>query len=120
MAKKKEQPVQDMDLMQAQLFARDLNELYRAERQKREELAEEKLVLEYKLRELSALNALFQSHLERRFEVEKAYNELVDGIKKLLKEKTSKKMVDSLKGLLAQVEARISEGSESSQNRIKM
>ena len=64
---------EDMDLRQAQLYARDLHELYLAERQKRRELAEQKLVLEYKLRELAALNTQFQSHLKRRYAAEEQY-----------------------------------------------
>lgn len=96
-----------MEFRQAEIYARELSELYRAERKRREELAEEKLVLEYKLRELSALNSLFQAHLEQRMGVEQAYRELVEEMKKLLEEGTAETWAESLRELVERAEARV-------------
>lgn len=113
----KEEPVissEDMDLEQAKLYARDLGELYRAERKKGEELAEEKLVLEYKLHELEALNKLFQSHLEQRFEVLEIYDELLKELKNLLREKLSPALREKLKSIVSRAESSRSEVAKAS------
>lgn len=96
----------DRDLEQAKLYARDFGELYRAEKKRREELAEEKIVLENKVRELEALNRLFQSHLEQRFELQEAYNELVEKLKTLLQGNMDEKTRSKLKELVDEAESR--------------
>lgn len=101
----------DKDARQAEIYAKDLHELYRAERQKRKELAEERLVLTYKLNELEALNKLFQSHLEQRIEIERLYKGLIEEIKKLLASPTPEELADGLKKLLIYIEAGIAETS---------
>ena len=45
--------------------------------------------LEQSLRELTALNRLFQEHLSQRFEVVDAYRETIEGLKKLSQETNS-------------------------------
>jgi hypothetical protein len=94
------------DIEQAKLYARDLSELYRAERKRREELAEEKLVLEFKLRELEALNKLFQSYMERRFEALRAYEGLIEETKKLLQGQLPRELEEKFEELLGRAGAR--------------
>lgn len=97
--------LEDMALEQVKLYARDLNELYRLERQRREELAEEKLVLEYRVRELRALNELFQSHLQQRLEVEEAYWGLLEELRELA-EKLEGSAKAELKRIIARAESK--------------
>lgn len=97
--------LEDMALEQVKLYARDLKELYRLERQRREELAEERLVLEYRIKELKALNELFQSHLKQRFEVEEAYKELLEELKRLA-EKLEGGAKEELKRIIARAESK--------------
>ncbi len=99
----------DRDLEQAKLYARDFGELYRAEKKRREELAEEKIVLEQKLRELEALNKLFQSHLSQRFEVQETYDDLVEKLKTLLQGGMNAETWSKLKELLKEAEAKQSQ-----------
>ncbi|MBI2859102.1 MAG: hypothetical protein HYX90_08495 [Chloroflexi bacterium] len=76
-------PLQEMDFRQLQLYARDLERLFWSEKQTRASLAEEKLVLEYKVRELSALNTLFQDHLREKQALLEAYESLLSRLKEL-------------------------------------
>jgi hypothetical protein len=92
------------EIEQAKLYARDLSELYRAERKRREELAEEKLVLEFKVRELEALNKLFQSYLEQRFAALRAYAELIEDIKNLLQGQLPGALEENLGEILGKAE----------------
>lgn len=97
------------DFQQAQIYAQELHELYQVEHKRREELAEEKLVLEHKLRELAALNTLFQSHLQERKRIEEAYWELLEGLKKLLSDKAPQNWEEKVKRLVANAETRLSQ-----------
>lgn len=102
----------DADLEQAKLYARDFGELYRAEKKRREELAEEKIVLENKVRELEALNKLFQSHLEQRFKVQEAFDELIGKIKALLQGNMDTETRSKLKDLLNEAESKRNQTSQ--------
>ncbi|MBI2866585.1 MAG: hypothetical protein HYX99_04430 [Chloroflexi bacterium] len=79
-------PTPDLVQLEEQLlkYAQDLRALYQEEKKERERLAEERLVLQYKLQELASLNTLFQRHLEQRQRLEQAYQELVAQIRQLL------------------------------------
>ena len=66
------------------VYAKELHALYQEEKRERETLAEEKLVLEYKLRELTALNSLFQRHLARSEQLEDALNSMVAALRQML------------------------------------
>lgn len=85
------------------LYAKELHTLYREEKKEREALAEEKLVVEYKLRELTALNILFQKHLVRREALEDALERVVQGLRQLLAQPTSD-LRPQLEALLAAAE----------------
>ncbi|MBI4312398.1 MAG: hypothetical protein HY681_11545 [Chloroflexi bacterium] len=63
---------------QFQIYAKELGELYIAEQRRRAELAEEKLVLEHRVKELEALNHMFQTHLARRIALEEALQDVVE------------------------------------------
>lgn len=86
------------------LYAKELHTLYREEKKEREALAEEKLVLEYKLRELTALNTLFQKHLARREDLEDALERVIQGLRKLLAQPPGD-LRPQLQALLAAAEA---------------
>lgn len=93
------------EIEQAKLYARDLSELYRAERKRREELAEEKIVLEFKLRELEALNKLLQSCAEQWLVALRAYEELIEEMKKLLQEQLPPGLEKNFEEILGRAEA---------------
>ena len=78
---------------QLRLYASELAEIYRQEKELRLELSEKNEVLEKRVQELSALNAMFRKHLNMRFETKEAFKHLVGGINKLLDE--AKKLKDS-------------------------
>ncbi|MBI2854895.1 MAG: hypothetical protein HYX87_08265 [Chloroflexi bacterium] len=80
-------PLQEMDFRQLRLYARDLEQLYWSERQARSSLAEEKLVREYKVCELKALNELFLKNLEEKQAAIGSYDWLLERLKQM--EKTS-------------------------------
>ncbi len=86
------------------LYATELHTLYQEEKKEREALAEEKLVLEYKLKELSALNNLFRKHLERREQLEDALEDLDKGLREALA-RAPAKLRPQLQSLLAAAEA---------------
>ncbi|MEK7848901.1 MAG: hypothetical protein AAB270_08240 [Chloroflexota bacterium] len=92
---------------QLQIYAQELHDLYLEEKKYRQELAEDKLVLEYKLRELGALNKLFQQHLEHRQRVESAHQDLVAALRALLPKVGEVSLRQELERLLTQAEAAI-------------
>lgn len=69
-----------MMMKELELYAKDLNNLYEIEKKERSQLAEEKLVLELRVRELTSLNRLFQECLgiwaEMEVALEAAQHEL--------------------------------------------
>lgn len=71
---------------QLRIYAQELAETYRKEQQLRQEVEAKNRELEQKLRELSALNRMFQKHLDIRFQVEDALKRLVDGIHRTAEE----------------------------------
>lgn len=97
---------------QLYLYARDLHALYEAEKKEREALAEEKLVLEMRLKELSALNHLFQQHLERRQRLEETLQEVVSTLKQLMAKSSSAKLRQQLEQMLAVAERVLAEPVE--------
>ncbi|MBF8267210.1 MAG: hybrid sensor histidine kinase/response regulator [Dehalococcoidia bacterium] len=60
---------------------------YAVERHRlRQELEKANQQLEYRVRELTSLNSLFQEHLNQRFALADAYREVLDDLKKLAEE----------------------------------
>lgn len=96
----------DPDAVEQQLYiyAQELSDLYQREREKRQALAEEKLVLEYRLKELSALNNLFQQHLEVRVQLEELLQRVAQALRELVAESSSSSRHERLKQLLSDVE----------------
>lgn len=102
---------------QLQIYAQDLHELYQEEKKHRQELAEEKLVLEYKLRELEALNKLFQQHLEHRQRVESAHQDLMAGLRSLLSRVRETALRQELQRLIAQAEAAVGQPPDAAEKK---
>lgn len=69
---------------QLRLYAQELAEIYRQEKELRQEISEKNKELEKRVQELSALNAIFQKHLDMRFRTEEAFKRLVEGINRLV------------------------------------
>ena len=82
----KDVPPERTSLEQVRLYALDLKRLYQEERRIREELEETNRKLEQRLRELQALNRLFQEHLAQRLVVVEAYREVLEGVERLARE----------------------------------
>src|SRR5687768_242189 len=95
------------DELQHQLekYAQEFHELYWEERREREALAEEKLVLEYRLRELSALNKLFRQHMERRQHLEEVLEDVVTRLRTVLTDHPRAVNASMLRTLLDEVDA---------------
>lgn len=62
------------------------NRLYRELEQKNQELQQTNQELEKRVNELSALNHLFQEHLNERFAVVEAYKQVLEGLKRTTQE----------------------------------
>ena len=73
---------------QLEIYARELQGRVQEERRLRKELAERTRQLEQRLRELTALNQMFQKHLGRQFEVVATYQQLLDGLRHLAHDAT--------------------------------
>lgn len=71
---------------QLEIYARELREHITNERRLRRELEERNRILENRVRELTALNQLFQQHLRERFETLEAYRHVCERIERLAQE----------------------------------
>lgn len=71
---------------QLALYARELGELYRREQKLRQELEAKNQELEQRVRELQALNNMFQQHLDIRMRTEEAFQQLVAGLRRMVEE----------------------------------
>lgn len=89
---------------QLYIYAQELSELYEREREERQALAEEKLVLEYRLKELSALNNLFQRHLEARLQLEELLQRVARALQEQVAQASRGPRRDRLQRLLSDVE----------------
>ena len=81
-----ERTEQEMALLPQQqlvIYAQEVQQLYRREREMRQQMAQKQDMLEQRVRELQALNALFRRHLEERRRSRLAYAELAEGMKQL-------------------------------------
>jgi len=82
------QSFEELSHQQLLILAQDLSTLYAQERRLREELEERNRQLEQKVRELSALNRLFQEYLAQHHEMVRAFREALEGIQRLAQEAT--------------------------------
>ncbi len=71
-------------LSQALVYARELRQLYREDRQFREDLKRARSSIKDSHQKVVDLTALLQRHLERKQELDQAYRELVDGVRRVL------------------------------------
>ena len=69
---------------QLRVYARELQQLYRAEQQARKELEARTQALEQKVRELAAVNRLSQANIRRNLEAQKAFLDLLSQLKGLV------------------------------------
>ena len=74
---------------QLAIYAKELQEHYQQGTSLRRELEENNRDLEQRVRELTALNRLFQEHLRQRLSVVDAYSELFEGLQRLSQETVS-------------------------------
>ena len=77
------QPLQTFDKLsrdQLEIYAKELREHMQSERQLREDLQSQNRKLEQRIREITALNQLFQKHLDERVAVVQAYREVLKGL----------------------------------------
>ncbi len=81
-----ERELRDLNRKQLEVYAKELGEALKKERELRSELEEANRQLENRIRELTALNDLFQKHLRQRFETIEAYEELVERLEGLARE----------------------------------
>ena len=77
------QTFEKLSRAQLEIYAKELNEHVRVERHLRLELEGQNQQLEQRVREITALNQLFQRHLDERVAVVKAYKEVIDGLNKI-------------------------------------
>ncbi len=75
--------IEHLNRTQLEIYAKELSEHVQSERKLREELEGRNSDLEQRIREITALNQLFQAHLDERATVVKAYTEVLDGLKQL-------------------------------------
>ena len=68
---------------QLEIYAKELREHVEEERRLRKELETQNKQLEQRIREITALNHLFQQHLDERMAVVKAYREVLEGLNNL-------------------------------------
>lgn len=95
---------------QLNLYAAELHALYQEEREERERLAEEKLVLEYRLKELSALNTLFQQSLQHQQRLEDVAREVAARLRKVLSRRLGPESRRQLEQMLALAEQALGAG----------
>ncbi|MBI2866700.1 MAG: hypothetical protein HYX97_00015 [Chloroflexi bacterium] len=74
---------------QLEIYAKELQARIVEERRLRQELAEQTGQLEQRLREITALNQMFQKHLGQQFEVIDTYRQLLDGLRRLAHDATA-------------------------------
>jgi len=82
------QPPQSLEQVsreQLEIYARELQASFHKERRLRQELQERNGQLEQRVREITALNQMFQEHL-RRTPLAQAYVELREGLQRLVRE----------------------------------
>lgn len=65
---------------QIKLYAKDMADLYKEERKLRHDIEAKNRELELRVRELTALNSVFQGHLNMRMQTEDCFNQLVENI----------------------------------------
>lgn len=82
-------PFEALSREQIYIYAKEIQEHFREERRLRMELEEQNQKLAQRVQELSALNRLFQEHLEQRSDMVQAYREVLQGVERLAQEATA-------------------------------
>lgn len=84
MAERPEDRAKGASLEQVRVYARELQQLYRAERQARQELEARTRDLEQKVRELAALNQLSRDHIRQDLSAQEGLQDLLAELKALV------------------------------------
>ena len=71
---------------QLEIYARELQASFHKERRLREDLEERNGQLEQRIREITALNQMFQEHLAQRSPLAQANVEIREGLQRLVRE----------------------------------
>lgn len=79
-----EKEASGVSLEQLRVYAQELHQLYRAERQARQELEAKANTLEQKVGELTALTRLFQSHIRQNLQAQETLQGLLAQLKSLI------------------------------------
>ena len=78
------QALDKLNREQLEIYAKELREHVRAERHLRQELEGRNRQLEQRVREITALNQLFQRHLEERQTVVETYRKVLQGLQEMV------------------------------------
>ncbi len=92
---------------QLEIYAEEVQELYKGERKLRRQLEKDKKSLEQRIREITALNDLFQKHLNRRQQIEGAFQEI-------------ERSVDDLSSATGRAYSELAERIDSMRERVRM
>jgi transposase len=94
-----------LDFQQTLKLAKDLNQLYTASRRLRGDLAEEKVVTQYRLQEVKGLNQLMQKVLDDYRELQETHTLLVRRLHQALGAPEEADLCQGLKQALAEASA---------------
>ena len=101
---------------QMAIYAKELNDHFRAERKLRMSLTERNSELEQRAREVAGLNNLLQQHLAEWYKLAYEYREVLTSIKDLLNEGILKN--DRTDQLAAMIDAIVAETEEASASKL--
>lgn len=80
---KHEESYDNLSRQQLEIYARELSEHFNEERKLRQQLEERSKELEKRVREVTALNTMFQKHLTERFALVQAYKDMLEQMQTL-------------------------------------
>lgn len=83
MTSKHEESYDNLSRQQLEIYARELSEHFNEERKLRQQLEERGKELEKRVREVTALNNMFQKHLSERFALIQAYKDMLEHMQTL-------------------------------------
>jgi len=107
---------EDLTKDQMAIYAKELNDHFRAERKLRLSLTERNAELEQRAREVAGLNNLLQQHLAEWYKLAHEYREVLTSIKELLNEGPLKD--ERTVHLAAMIDAIVAETEEASASKL--
>lgn len=106
----------DLTKDQMAIYAKELNDHFRAERKLRISLTERNNELEQRAREVAGLNHLLQQHLAEWYKLAHEYREVLQSMKDLLNERMFRD--DRTDKLAAMIDAIVAETEEASASKL--